>query len=326
MSKKLRVAIVGCGGQGNTHSRAYSLINNVQVVGVCDIDENRAKSLAQKYDAKVYSDYLKMFDELKPDLVSVTTKEYDHTAPATAALERKINVYCEKMMAHSLEAGRNMVEAARKNGAVLGVGYNYRFIPSVAWLRRMIDSGKLGDVVLVNAFVHSYCHHHSIDICRFLCGKVKEVTASVLDNPSQMPYPWRNQHELLYVPSVNSAACLRFENGALAVITATIHRSLDILMDIQCVGTKARTSFSKMSFSNVLGDVESFPAIEGEDLSFSKVSDRTFAGTFNSSIKAFVEALREGKRPSTTGEDGLDVMRIENAIVESQRYGCAVRL
>lgn len=326
MAEKFRVAVVGCGGAGTQHAIGYSILEDVEVVGLCDIDESKAQALAEQVGGKPFKDCQKMYDELKPDIVSVCTREYAHAEPTIAALQSGSHVLCEKIFAHNLDTAKKMVRQAEESGKKLGIDYNYRHIPSVAWLKRAITSGRMGKPVLMNAFVHSYCMHHTLDLCRFLLGEVVEVTAMFHEDRKTLLYPWYEQDEILYVPTTNEGVCLRFANGALAVVSATLHRDLDIMMDIHLVGTEARVSLTKMSMANILGQVEMFPKIGDDDLTFPEVTERDFAAGFGWSVRAFVEALRAGLEPPTSGEDGIAMMKLEMAIVQSQHHGHCIKL
>ena len=326
MAKQYRIAAVGCGGAGTQHAIGYSILEDVEIVGLCDIDEAKAHALAEKVGGRPFSDCQKMYDELEPDIVSVCTREYDHAEPTIAALQSGSHVLCEKIFAPNLDTAKKMVRQAEESGKKLGIDYNYRHIPSVAWLKRAIMSGRMGKPVLMNAFVHSYCMHHTLDLCRYLLGEVVEVTAMFHEDRKTLLYPWYEQDEILYAPTTNEGVCLRFANGSLAVVSATLHRGLDIMMDIHLVGTEARASLTKMSMENMLGEMETFPTFENEDLTFPDVTERDFMKSFGWSIKAFVESLRAGLEPPTSGEDGVAMIKLEMAIVQSQHHGHCIRL
>ncbi len=82
----MKVAIVGCGGQGRIHANAFAQLPDVQVVGCCDVVLEKAQTLAASWGAKAFTNYNEMLAALQPDIVSVCTPEDHHAGPTIAAL------------------------------------------------------------------------------------------------------------------------------------------------------------------------------------------------------------------------------------------------
>src|SRR5690606_9750439 len=110
--------------RGGMHAAAYAAIQDVELVGACDLDLNRAYEVGKKFGVPSFGSLEEMMTAVQPSLVSVTTKEYHHSYPAGAALRAGAHVFCEKMMAHSLAEGSRMQGAAREAGRLIGVNYN----------------------------------------------------------------------------------------------------------------------------------------------------------------------------------------------------------
>ncbi|MDR0999841.1 MAG: Gfo/Idh/MocA family oxidoreductase [Clostridiales bacterium] len=151
---KLRAAIIGCGFISPAHLGGYAKLDQVEVVGFCDLLTERAEEKAAKFGApgaKVFSDYQKMLDEVKPDIVSVCTENNKHCELTVAALESGAHVLCEKPMAITGAEADKMVAAAKKAGKKLSVGYQLRYTNEAMLLRREIEAGKLGKVYYAEA-------------------------------------------------------------------------------------------------------------------------------------------------------------------------------
>ena len=124
----LRVCVIGLGPIGNLHAKIYAEYELTELVGVCDIIEERACAAGKQFGVKHYLDVPAMLRELKPDLVSVATGGYeyssDHCLPTIQALEAGCHVLTEKPISNSLADGRRMVETAclQKVGALRGNG------------------------------------------------------------------------------------------------------------------------------------------------------------------------------------------------------------
>ena len=134
-SEVLQVALIGAGVQGRDLINATVGIPNVRFVAVCDIwdySRNIAQNLLKTYGQAVhsYADYREMLDREKSlQAVLVATPEFVHAEQTNACLKAGRHVYCEKMMANSLEAARSMVRTARATGKLLQIGYQRRSNP-----------------------------------------------------------------------------------------------------------------------------------------------------------------------------------------------------
>ncbi len=144
---KVRVAVIGCGSIAkNRHLIEYRANQQVDIVAVCDIVEERAKQTAELHEAKAYTDYKQLLNEEDIDAVSVCLPNYLHAPVSIAALEAGCHVLCEKPMATSKEEAEEMIQAAEKNNRKLMIGHNQRFVPSHQKAKQLIESGELGKI------------------------------------------------------------------------------------------------------------------------------------------------------------------------------------
>ncbi|MEK4297797.1 Gfo/Idh/MocA family oxidoreductase [Oceanobacillus sp. FSL W8-0428] len=155
MTKKLNVAIIGCGGIANgKHLPSLSKIKEVALTAFCDIEKEKAVKAAQAYgteDATVYEDYQKLLEDQTIDVVHVLTPNISHAEISIAALEAGKHVMCEKPMAKTSEEAKQMVEAAHRTGKKLTIGYNNRFRPDSQHLHQVTERGDLGEVYFAKA-------------------------------------------------------------------------------------------------------------------------------------------------------------------------------
>lgn len=155
MSKVYRIGIVGCGGIANgKHLPSLKKLDNVEVVAFCDIVVERAEKAAREYGAEgaqVYSDYRELLKDQSLDIVHVLTPNDFHAEVTIAALEADKHVMCEKPMAKTAADARRMVEAAKRTGKKLTIGYNNRFRPDSLHLKKLVEEGQLGDIYFAKA-------------------------------------------------------------------------------------------------------------------------------------------------------------------------------
>ena len=155
MKKTHRVAIIGCGGiAGNKHMPNLKRVENVEMVAFCDIIKERAEKAREVYgtpDAKVYTDYKELLKDETIDIVHVCTPNREHSFITIDALEAGKNVYCEKPMAKTVPEAEAMVEAAKKSGKKLTIGYNNRQNQDVQFVKNAAASGELGEIYYAKA-------------------------------------------------------------------------------------------------------------------------------------------------------------------------------
>lgn len=162
---KLKVGVVGCGSIAKfRHLPEYAMNDQVEIVAVCDIVEERANKMVEEYGGKAFTDYKEMLREAELDIVSVCLPNYLHAPVSIAALEAGKHVLCEKPMATSEEEALNMIQAAEKNGKKLMIAHNQRFVASHEKARELIADGTVGKIhSFRTAFGHPGPEGWSID-------------------------------------------------------------------------------------------------------------------------------------------------------------------
>ncbi len=161
----VKIAVIGCGSIAqHRHLPEYSMNENVEIVAVCDVVEERAHKVASKYGVIAYTSYEELLADPEVDAVSVCTPNYLHAPISIAALEAGKHVLCEKPMATSMQEAMNMIEAAKKSNKKLMIGHNQRFVASHQKARQMIEDGELGKIYSFRtAFGHGGPEGWSVD-------------------------------------------------------------------------------------------------------------------------------------------------------------------
>jgi UDP-N-acetyl-2-amino-2-deoxyglucuronate dehydrogenase len=138
-------AIIGCGRIAQRH--AEQVIKHGILVAVCDIIPAKAIEMAALYQAKPYFSIEELLKNEKDiNVVSICTPNGLHAVHSIKALQAGINVLCEKPLCISTKDGQQMIQAATKAGKKLFVVKQNRYNPPVAFLKTLIDSGKLGKI------------------------------------------------------------------------------------------------------------------------------------------------------------------------------------
>ncbi len=154
-NRKLKVGIIGCGGIARgKHMPSLGKLSQVDMTAFCDLNAANAQGAAKQYggaDAAAYTDYRELLKDDSIDVVHVCTPNASHADITVAALEAGKHVMCEKPMAKTVEGARRMLEAAKRTGKKLTIGYNNRFRPDSVYLHEVCARGDLGDIYFAKA-------------------------------------------------------------------------------------------------------------------------------------------------------------------------------
>ncbi|MBR3768404.1 MAG: Gfo/Idh/MocA family oxidoreductase [Clostridia bacterium] len=346
----LKVGIIGNGGIANAHMDGYlSMGEEVEIVACCDINFQKAKDYAEKYGIKNYYD--NCYDMLKDnqlDVVSVCTWNNAHAECSIAALEAGCHVLCEKPMAMNTEEALKMKEAAEKNGKLLMIGFVRRqgldaaaaidyikkgylgeiYYAKATYLRRCgFPGGWFGDVTLSGGGPLIDLGVHVIDLSRYIMGNPKPVTVfgATFNKIGARSHikggDWQSEtvvEEPVFTVEDLATAMIRFDNGAVLQVEASFNLNLkQSCGDINFFGDKAGLSLSPFElyteFNNQLADI--IP--KGK-------ADFDFQRDFRKEIKNFIDAVNGKAECLATAEDGVELMRILDAVYLSAKTGKSV--
>jgi predicted dehydrogenase/sugar phosphate isomerase/epimerase len=324
-----RIAILGCGYTGRyEHGPGFARLPGARVVGVCDVRPERATFLGDRLGCPSFTDVAALL-ETKPDLVVNCTREWQHLDTTLRALDVGADVFCEKILAESLASGETMLRAAREKGRVLGINYNWRFLPGIVRIREIRDSGELGKLRMLRIFAHAWVSHHALDLVRHLAGPVESVSATILDEPETRGLAdWnRYAHEMLYMPTTYAVSALRTAEGVgVSLSSSELVDPGGLLLSLDAVFQQGTVSLSGVLDDDAMGTLTAM-ASRKVDLRMRRGdAPAGFALSFQRSIEAFYGGWRAGGAVPTTGDDALEVMRIENALVRSHQTGTRIVL
>jgi predicted dehydrogenase len=162
---KARVGLIGCGWYGKCDLFRLLQVAPVDVVSLCDVDQNMLSEAADMVSQRqasgqrprTFGDYRQMLAEKDLDIVLIATPDHWHALPMIAAVQAGADVYVQKPIGVDIVEGQSMVAAARKYGRVVQVGTQRRSTPHLMDAReRIIKPGLLGDI----GHAEVYCYYH----------------------------------------------------------------------------------------------------------------------------------------------------------------------
>ena len=327
----INVAIVGLGGIGNTHASCYAANPKTKVVAVCDILKDRADEAADAHKARAFYSVQEMLASgLKIDAASVCTagKENggDHYTPTTELLQVRIPVLGEKPISNNIAEAKRMVAMAKKKRLRYGINLNHRFTPAATRAKQWVDSGRLGELNIVNMtmwidnpnessphFHMRALHSHSIDVMRYFCGDVKKVQAFFKKGKGRKT--WSNVQ-------VN----MQFANGVIGHLTGSYDAGGGYgLETCELVGSDARVVIRE-----ACEKLEFYPRRSQEVEVFEHLGGMGgFGDTFQSRIDAWISDLARKTPPSKVdgkAEDALKALLVIEATIKSWEKGAVVTL
>ena len=306
--KKLRIGVIGVGYLGRYHAEKYTNMNDVELVGVADIDKSKARTAAEKFSTTPFFDHRDLLGRV--DAVSVVVPTPDHFAISQFFLENDIDVLIEKPMTTNLEEADALIRFAETRGLIIQVGHLERFNPAVVALQDIvkkpmfIESHRLSvyqergtDVsVVLDLMIHD------IDIIlNFVKSDVKSIHAAGI--------PVISHH----VDIAN--ARLEFESGCVANVTA----SRISMRQERKIRLFQRDAYISVDFANhditVItrdGTKESgiIPGMDIKQLCFTK------GDALEDELTAFVRAVNRREAPEVTGQMGRDALKIALNIMD----------
>lgn len=141
----LKVAIVGCGKIADSHAEQLQRIDGCKIVGVCDREPLMAKQLAQRFHVQqCFSDLQQLIEEVRPDVVHITTPPESHFGIAHACLEAGCHVYVEKPFTIYEADARALIDLATAKGLKITAGHDDQFSHAARRMRTLVDQGFLG--------------------------------------------------------------------------------------------------------------------------------------------------------------------------------------
>ena len=310
------------------HGLGFQRLRGVEVVGVCDVNPARSHRLAQRLSSRSHNSIESLLTA-GIDLAAVCTREWQHWEVSRQLLEAGVDVFSEKILVTRVQQGRDLIQLARRMDRCIGVNYNYRFMPGIAELHRLIASGELGRLQLLTIDVHAFSYHHGIDLMCYLAGPTRIVSAELNIDNRRRPFggtDWNLYDEdIPYVPN-NAAITFRLANGAVGVINSSYDLpATGFILAVHAVLDNGVVALIGINNQDVVGELSILTQGRIRRLRINDYAERPFSRgyeyCFAKSIEAFMQSYVTRSQPPTSGEWGLKMIELERAIWRSSHTG-----
>lgn len=332
--KLLNIGIIGAGRIGSLHAKSVTYnVPSAKVYGITDVNKAGLCELAETLGIdKIYENYQEMLADPTIDAVLVCSSTDTHADIAIEAATAGKHIFCEKPVDLTPEKVEAVIEAVKKAGIKLQIGFNRRFDHNFANVKNMITSGNVGDVHIIKITSRDPAPPpaeysavsggmfldmtiHDFDMARFLAGsEVTEVYASAT---------------CLVDPAIGEAGdvdtaivTLKFENGALCVIDNSRRAVYGYDQRVEVFGSKGAAVAAN--------DMPTTVSFMGED---GVISDKPlyfflerYMQSFRDEMIQFVDAVNNDTHTPTTGEDGLNSLLVALAAKKSVAEGRPVAI
>ncbi|MDR4216192.1 MULTISPECIES: Gfo/Idh/MocA family protein [Priestia] len=333
--EKVKIGVIGCGSIAqHRHLPEYKMNEQVELVAVCDINTERANSVAQQYGVKAYTNYEELLASGTVEAVSVCTPNYLHAPISVASLNSGVHVLCEKPMATSEEEAKAMIEAAKTNGKKLMIGHNQRFVASHQKARELIGKGEIGKIYSFRtAFGHGGPEGwsvdgkdswffkkdeafigamgdlgvHKTDMLRYILNEeIVEVGAFVESNAKD----FANVDD-------NAVCVLKTESGIIGTLAASWAYNGKEDNSTIVYGEKG---ILRLEDDPTYSLVAQYATGEVVNYELGKIQSNDEGGQSNSHvIEQFVDAVAEDKESPVPGEEGLKSLAVILAALKSSQ-------
>jgi UDP-N-acetylglucosamine 3-dehydrogenase len=313
--RKLGVAVIGTGQWGKNHARVYKELPSTELVAICDVNAERAKTMAAHYGIKAYSDSTQMLKDKQIEVVNVCTWSTTLANEAKKALNAGKHVLVEKPMATTPQEAKNLVQTAQENGLYLTVGFLMRFIPGLQLIRQSVENKKIGELVCLTAKRVSQWPERIGDV-----GVVKDTAIHDID---VMRFISKEEPVSVYA-KMGSMRIKKFEDYAHIMLTYQNGESAFIESNWL---TPYKTRMLTVTGSEAIMRLDYITQDIWIEQKSENVQPRlSFQEPLKAELQHFVDCIINKKEPMVTGRDGVRALEIATAAIKSSAKNRAIKI
>lgn len=345
MNKKLKISVVGTGLMGIQHLKAIKNSKKTSLHSVVDINLN-AQEISKKYKSRLFRNINDLLKFDKPDGVIIATPNQLHEKHANIFLKNKIPVLLEKPISHNINSAKKIIKYSKQYKTPLLIGFHRRHNLIISKVKKILSSNKLGKLVSANVMCWIYKHKeyfktkwrtkkgggpininlvHDLDIICYLLGSVRYVQA------------FKSNKIRKFSVEDTATVNLIFSSGALCTlnISDTIVSPWSYELTAGENPAYPITNQSAYYIGGTKGSIQ-FPNLKywcykkekswWNNISVEDKKDKKDTKTLINQINHFSDVILKKTKPKVTGDDGLNLLKIFEAIKKSTKTGKKIRI
>lgn len=316
----MKVGVIGIGAMGKNHVRVYSELDDVELIGVSDLDSEAGARISKRFGCEYYQNYQSLLKEV--DAVTVAVPTSHHFQIGKNALENGVHVLMEKPLASTVVEAEELTDVAKDQGLTLATGHIERHNPVVQHTKKLIQEGRMGKILTMSSRrVSNYPSRirdvgvimdlavHDMDISRYLAGsEVRDIFAAS-GKSGQCEY------------EDHATIIMKFENGLLGIVDSNWLTPMRVRsMTLTCEKGLIRMDYMAQSLdisTSKLGELDEMNLyqlpLEMETISVGLKKEEPL----KRELVDFIQAIEEKRDPLVTAEDGVAVIRMADAALRS---------
>lgn len=314
-NKPLKMGVIGVGNMGQHHTRVLSLLKDVELVGIADVNVERGLDIASKYRVHFYENYLELLPHVEAVCIAAPTRL--HHQVGLECLNRGVHVLIEKPIAASIAEAESLVNAAAATNCILQVGHIERFNPAFQELSKVL---KTENLLALEAHRMSPYSQRANDVSVVLDLMIHDLDLllELASSPvTKLSATGSRAPESQYLDYVT--ATLNFANGIVATVTASkvTHRKIRRIV-AHCRNSLTEADFlnneiliHRQTTANYTTDYGQ--VLYRQDGLIEKVYTSNIE-PLHAELEHFVSCVRGGNQPSVGGEQALKALRLASYI------------
>jgi predicted dehydrogenase len=347
MENKVKFGIIGTGAIATMHAKALEASTNAELVAVFDKVTERATEFAKKYNVRAIDNFDAFLADTEIEAVTVATPTGIHGIVALPAAKAGKHILCEKPLDVTLKKTDAIINTCEDNNVILGAVFQSRFGSAVQEIKKAVDSGRFGKMVLANTQIHWFRTQeyydsatwrgtwaldgggalmnqsiHNIDLLLYLNGDPSEVFA----------YTGTLTHTGIEVED-NAVAVVKFNNGSLGTIEASTSCAPGFPRRLELCGSKGSVMLEDDCVKNwkfveetVEDDIIRKKYAEGENMKGGSGDPMAIdCEGHKRQIQDLAEAILSGKEAKLSGREGRRAVQLICGIYESVKTGMPVK-
>lgn len=354
-NRKLKVGIIGTGWIAGAHALELKKMEDVEITCLADLVPGKAEAFAKEQgleNVRFYKSHKELLDNEELDAVSVCTYNTTHAECTIYALEKGVNVLCEKPMSVTLEEALKMHEAAKKSSKILSIGFQPRMDPNMKKVKEIVQSGILGQIYYIQTgggrrsgiptpFGGTFIKKetagigamgdigcYSLDMVLNAIGYPKPLTVTGYKsdffgkNPATFPH--RPEYAKEFGVEDFAAGFIRLEGGIILDFRIAWDMHLDTPGDTIIMGTKAslRIPSTECWNGSIGGPMKIYSKMAGSNVETEiPMLAPNPNGNFYEKIRSFLDAVITGGKAPVPSEQIVKNQAIIDGIIKSAESG-----